>query len=282
MRAVTTNGGNGAARPRVRPPLKWAGGKYRVLAQILPRLPAGARLIEPFVGSGAVFLNADYPRFLLNDANPDLIAFYRALKQEGRRFIDRAEKLFGARNNSPKRYYALRDEFNKADDPKRKSAIFLYLNRHSYNGLCRYNASGGFNVPFGRHARPYFPRRELENCALKLRHARLESRDFEPVMREARPGDVIYCDPPYIPLSDTSNFTSYSARVFGRDQQERLARTAEELAAHGVPVLVSNHATDFTRRIYAPAERHVFPVRRLISCNGQRRVKTDEVLALFR
>jgi DNA adenine methylase len=280
MRIASATAGN-AADGRVRPPLKWAGGKYRVLGEILPRLPAGARLIEPFVGSGAVFLNTDYPRYLLNDANPDLVAFYRALKQEGGHFIERAQKLFNERNNSPDRYYALRAEFNSCADPGRKSAIFLYLNRHSYNGLCRYNASGGFNVPFGRHARPYFPRRELELCAGKLRHVRIENRDFEPVMREARAGDVIYCDPPYIPLSETSNFTSYSARVFGREEQERLARAAEELAGRGVPVLVSNHATEFTRRIYAPAKRHVFSVRRLISCNGQRRLKTDEVLALF-
>lgn len=279
MTVRTPTGSNGSAR--IRPPLKWAGGKYRVLAEILPRLPAGARLIEPFVGSGAVFLNADYPRFCLNDANPDLVAFYRVLKQDGTRFIDRAEKLFHARNNTPERFYALREEFNATAGPEAKSAIFLYLNRHSYNGLCRYNASGRFNVPFGRHARPYFPRRELEACAEKLKRARIENRDFEPVMRDARPGDVIYCDPPYIPLSDTSNFTSYSAGAFGEAEQERLADVAADLAKRGVPVLISNHATDFTRRIYGPAERHVFPVRRFISCNGQRRIKTDEVLALF-
>jgi DNA adenine methylase len=270
-----------AAAARIRPPLKWAGGKYRVLSEILPRLPSGARLIEPFVGSGAVFLNADFPRFHINDANPDLAAFYRVLKLSAERFIDRAERLFGAESNKPERYYALRAEFNAASDPERKSALFLYLNRHSYNGLCRYNASGGFNVPFGRHARPYFPRRELLACAQKLKRARIENRDFEPVMREARPGDVIYCDPPYIPLSDTSNFTSYSTRAFGPGEQERLARVAAELSERGVPVLISNHATEFTRRIYSPAERHVFAVRRFISCNGQRRIKTDEVLALF-
>jgi DNA adenine methylase len=114
-----------------------------------------------------------------------------------------------------------------------------------------------------------------------LHRARIDNRDFEPVMRDARPGDVVYCDPPYIPLSDTSNFTSYSTRVFGEPEQERLARVAAELARAGVPVLVSNHATEFTRRIYAPAERHIFSVRRFISCNGRRRIKTDEVLALF-
>ena len=275
----STSGSTGTAR--VRPPLKWAGGKYRVLAEILPRLPAGARLVEPFVGSGAVFLNANYPRFHLNDANPDLVAFYRVLKQDGERFIDRAEKLFHSRNNTPERFYALREEFNTARDPEARSTIFLYLNRHSYNGLCRYNASGRFNVPFGRHARPYFPRRELQICAGRLKRARIENRDFEPVMREAQPGDVIYCDPPYIPLSDTANFTSYSTRAFGEPEQERLARIAADLAKLGVPVLVSNHATEFTRRIYEPAKRHVFAVRRFISCNGQRRIKTDEVLALF-
>lgn len=266
---------------RVRSPLKWAGGKFRVLHEILPRLPAGTRLVEPFVGSGAVFLNTSHARVRINDANGDLINFYRALKQHGADFIAQAEKLFLPRCNTPEHYYRLREEFNAGADADRKSVLFLYLNRHSYNGLCRYNASGGFNVPFGRHARPYFPRRELEHCARRLQRARIDNRDFAAVMREAEAGDVIYCDPPYIALSDTSNFTSYSTRSFGKPEQERLVQIAREVSARGIPVLISNHATHYTRGIYAPAERHEFPVRRFISCNGQRRIKTAEVLALF-
>ena len=136
----------------IRPFLKWAGGKYRIIERIRELLPEGERLVEPFVGSGAVFLNTRYPTYLLADSNPDLINLYRILQTEGEAFIAYCKRNFTARNNSPESYYRLRDVFNTTRDLRRKSALFVYLNRHGYNGLCRYNAKGRFNCAKTRAA----------------------------------------------------------------------------------------------------------------------------------
>jgi DNA adenine methylase len=266
----------------VRPPLKWAGGKYQIVNKIREQLPKGNRLIEPFVGSGVVFLNSSFQRYTVNDLNEDLIAFYRSLKKLRDTFISRCKPLFTPENNAAERYYELRDEFNSTTDKERKSAIFLYINKHGYNGLCRYNASGEFNVPFGRYRKPYFPEKELRLMASKLQKTAICCQDFESVMRNAEPGDVVYCDPPYVPLSDTSNFTSYSAGGFRNEDQIRLARVAKDISTKGVAVLISNHRTRFTRDIYRDATRTSFlSVRRLISCNGSKRELAQELLALY-
>jgi DNA adenine methylase len=145
----------------MRPFLKWAGNKYRLMSRIGAVLPEGRRLVEPFVGSGAVFLNTDYPEYRLADANPDLINVYRTLQREGQAFVDDCRQYFTPDYNAPDVYYALRDRFNASKDVKLRSVLFVYFNRHGYNGLCRYNSRGKFNVPFGRYTRPYFPQREM-------------------------------------------------------------------------------------------------------------------------
>ena len=271
-----------ALRP-ARPFLKWAGGKLRIVERIRETLPAGARLVEPFVGSGAVFLNTDYPEYILADRNGDLIQLYRVLKEGGAGFIGTCRALFTADNNDRDAYYRLRDEFNACTDPERRAALFLYLNRHGYNGLCRYNRKGAFNVPFGRYKRPYFPEREMHAFRDKAAHARFVETDFESVMAAAADGDVIYCDPPYVPLSESANFTAYSTGGFSPEDQRRLARAAEQTAARGVPVAISNHDTEAIRSVYQAGRAAIaaFPVRRFISCNGGRRDPADELLALF-
>ncbi len=267
---------------RIRPPLKWAGGKYRLLDDILKNLPAGPRLIEPFVGSGAVFLNSDYPRYAVNDINRDLTSLYERLKQDSERFIRDAGTLFTPDNNNSDAYYRLRDEFNQTTDRRRKSSLFLYLNKFGYNGLMRYNSTGEFNVPFGRYKRPYFPAKELKLLAAKLATATITNGDFEAVMREARPGEVIYCDPPYVPLSATAYFTAYTAGIFTEQEQRRLARVAAEVASQGVTVMISNHCTELTEKeIYRDARIIKLQVRRLISCNGAKREHTMELLAIY-
>lgn len=277
-----------AARRRVsgsgeltRPFLKWAGNKFRILDRVKKRLPQGERLVEPFAGSGALFLNTDYDSYLLCDSNHDLVQLYTLLRDEGERFIDEAAGLFQARNNRPERYYALRDEFNRCSEPVRRASLFIYLNRHGYNGLCRYNASGGFNVPFGRYKRPYFPAAEMLAFHHKAQRAEFIQQDFLTTFEQARSGDVIYCDPPYVPLSPSANFTSYSAGGFSLAQQELLAQRSEELSARGIPVLISNHNTKFARTIYSGAKIHRFVVQRYISCNGHSRSKAGELLALY-
>jgi DNA adenine methylase len=269
-----------AAKP-VRPFLKWAGGKTRLVARIKAVLPPGARLIEPFVGSAALFLNTDYPRSLLCDANPDLINLYTRLQRQGAAFIEACRACFVPENNTRDAYYALRERFNTTCDPQEKAALFVYLNKHCYNGLCRYNASGRFNVPFGRYKRPRLPADEMLAFHRKAQRAEIVCAGFEATMCAARPGDVVYCDPPYVPLSGTAHFTSYSAGKFGAAEQARLAELAALLAARGVPVVVSNHWTPATQELYRAARTEVFAVSRNISRDAWNRRPAQEVIALF-
>ncbi|ASG64760.1 Dam family site-specific DNA-(adenine-N6)-methyltransferase [Idiomarina piscisalsi] len=262
--------------------LKWAGGKYSLIEPISARLPQGKKLIEPFVGAGSVFLNTDYDSYLLNDINQDLITLYQFVKRRPKTFIQDARKLFVDRNNQPDAYYALRAAFNASSDPYYRSLLFLYMNRHGYNGLCRYNSKGIFNVPFGDYRKPYFPEKELEHFAEKARKAKFICRPFEQVFRRARQGDVIYCDPPYAPLVQASNFTSYATGGFGLTDQHELARRAAQVAKkRDIPVLISNHDTELTRALYKQADISSLSVSRSISQKGDGRKPVTELLALY-
>ena len=254
-----------------------------MLPALLPRLKPGARLIEPFLGSGAVFLNTDYQRYLLADANPDLIDLYRQLAQEGERFIRYCRSFFTARHDCRAGFYALRDAFNHSRDKRRKAALFLYLNRHGYNGLCRYNRRGRFNTPFGRYRKPYFPLREMRQFLQRAGRAEFRRGDFAATMEAAGRDDVIYCDPPYVPLSATASFTSYHSESFDWQQQERLAAAARRLADQGAQVLISNHDLREVRALYrrAGAKLHRFTARRSISADGGARGPVGELLAVF-
>lgn len=274
----------GSTQDEIRPFLKWAGNKFRIIEKVKHRLPRGKRLVEPFTGSGAVFLNTEFDEYLLCDANRDLIDLYTILRDEGKAFIEHARGYFDGQYNNEASYYELREEFNAARKKEKRAALFLYLNRHGYNGLCRYNAKGRFNVPFGRYKRPYFPEKELNHFHQKAQRAEFKFSDFEHTLNLTRAGDVVYCDPPYVPLSASSSFTSYSAGGFSLAQQQQLAQLAQQTASRGIPVLISNHDTELTRRLYREAGGkcgRAFNVQRYISCQGARRSKARELLALF-
>ncbi len=264
-----------------RPFLKWPGGKYRLVERISKALGPANRLIEPFVGSGAVFLNTHYDHFLLADNNPDLINLYQTLHKENQTFIRYAEKLFQDSNNAES-YYANRDEFNNSKNIRRKAALFIYLNRHCYNGLCRYNKSGGFNSPFGRYKQPSLPVDSMQAFQQKSHHADFQLSSFAETMRQAEKGDVVYCDPPYVPLSKTANFTNYSAEGFGLEKQEELADLAREIAAKGVRVVISNHDTPEIKKLYKTAKFSEFEVPRFISQDTNNRNTASEILAVFK
>lgn len=264
----------------MKPFLKWAGNKYRIIHRISKLLPAGKRLIEPFAGSGAVFLNTDYPSYLLTDNNPDLIGLFQILQGEGVAFIDYCQEVF-ADNNTGQRFYELRELFNSTQDKRLKAALFVYLNRHCFNGLCRYNNSGRFNVPFGRYQNPRFPRQEMLWFHQKAATATFVHADFIQALEAAQPGDVVYCDPPYVPLSTTANFANYSGFRFGQHEQQCLATQAEQLAARGITVLISNHQTPWVRKLYSNAKLQRFKVPRTISCRGDKRQAAPELLAIF-
>lgn len=263
----------------VHPFLKWAGGKYRVINDIKKFLPAGNRLIEPFVGSGAVFLNTNYNSYLLADINEDLINVYRMLKEHGKEFVEITKGFFVPQNNTKEKYLELRDVFNDIDDAFLKSALFVYLNRHGYNGLIRYNQKGQFNTPFGKYEKVYFPEKEmlLFYNKLKMVDVELKVTSYEETLKEAVKGDVIYCDPPYIPLSKTANFTQYHQSKFTIPDQLNLIQILKDLASKGIPSVLSNHYSDL---IIEHIDRYeIIEVRRSISC--KEREKAREIVAFF-
>ena len=264
-----------------KPFLKWPGGKYRLVERIRASLGSGKRLIEPFAGSAAVFLNTHYPTYLVGDNNTDLINLYQVLHVEGEAFIDYVRPFFQPECNQAEAYYAFRAIFNQSRDKCLKSALFIYLNRHCFNGLCRYNRSGGFNTPFGRYKKPLFPEQAMRAFQHKAGQASFQSADFKSLMAQAEPGDVVYCDPPYTPLSATAKFTDYSAGGFGWEDQLELAEQAHKLAASGVRVVISNHDTAEIRTLYRQARLEAFPVRRSISRDGGQRNDANEILAVF-
>lgn len=265
----------------MKPFLKWAGNKFQIIERIKSVLPAGSRLIEPFAGSAAVFLNTNYPDNLVADSNIDLIQTYLYLQKEGQKFITDCEQFFIPENNHAERFYELREQFNTSNDMRLKSTLFIYLNKHCFNGLCRYNSKGIFNTPFGKYTKPYFPRQEMEYFSQKSSTAKFIHSDFTATFAQAKPNDIIYCDPPYVPLSKTANFTNFISGGFGIEQQQQLADLANGTAKNGITVVISNHQTEFTEQIYKNAKLITFPVQRHISANANNRNKANEVLAIF-
>lgn len=266
---------------RIKPFLKWAGNKFRCINHILQSLPAGNRLIEPFIGSAAIFMNADYPQYLLADENRDLILLFYYLQHEGEVFITYCKRLFCISNNCAEQYYLLRRQFNQCTQPRQRAAMFLYLNRHGYNGLCRYNQKGIYNVPFGRYKNPYFPQTEMQYFYNKSRSALLIHSDFRETFKQAQAGDIIYCDPPYAPILQSSNFSAYTNKKFGEQEQIILAELARDCANRNATVIISNHDTAFTRYQYRDSKMFSFPVRRSISCQASHRIQVQELIAVF-
>ncbi|CAM3777812.1 Dam family site-specific DNA-(adenine-N6)-methyltransferase [Rheinheimera salexigens] len=262
--------------------LKWAGGKYKLVDEIKQHLPAANLLIEPFVGAASVFLNTDYKHYQLNDINADLISLYNIVKAKPEQFIADANSTFCDSSNQRNSYLNIRQQFNQSQDQYERAILFLYLNRHGYNGLCRYNLSGKFNVPFGSYKKPYFPLAELWFFAEKAQRAEFVCSGYQQIMQQAPTDAVIYCDPPYVPLSKTASFTSYARQGFNLDDQAALANQAELLQQRGNTVVISNHDTTLTRKIYHQAKLHSIQVGRSISQNGAGRKKVAELFAVYK
>lgn len=270
----------------LRPFLKWAGGKRLVVPHLEPYLcrDSTTRLVEPFVGSAAVSLALHHKieRFVVNDANLDLVNVYEHLRSTPEAFIAQVATYFVPKNNTEVRYYALRDRFNGApSQSSERAALFIYLNRHGYNGLCRYNQSGGFNVPFGQFVAPRSPEKELRLAAPVLSRCELFHGDFKPILDACGPGDAVYCDPPYVALSKTANFGNYSKGGFSLDDQQRLVVAAKEAASRGALVVISNHDTPESRELYRGAQLKYITVKRTISRDGANRASAGEVIAIY-
>jgi DNA adenine methylase len=184
---------------------------------------------------------------------------------------------------SKERYLEVRSAFNREDDLLERSAQFLYLNRFGFNGLCRYNRSGEFNVPYGNPARvPRLPVERMVAFREKAARATFVNGDFVSVMEQAVHGDVVYCDPPYLDMDSAGkSFTGYGASGFGFDRQQELASMARDLASRGIPVLISNHDCEVARTLYEGADVFLFEARRSISADASRRGTARELLAFF-
>lgn len=266
----------------LKPFLKWAGGKQRLLPELRQILPAGQRFIEPFLGAGSVFLGTDYPEYLLGDANPDLMAVWIALKSDPRGYVERAESLFCDANRSPEAYTRLRHEFNSSSDRLHRAALFLYLNRFGFNGIFRVNSRGEMNTPYGKPSTtPPFPSERLEHASYKLQRAQFHIGGFSFLLAQAGLGDVVYCDPPYSDVGQTS-FTAYTGSGFGVKEHQELVRQAWEASSRGALVAISNHDTPHTRALYSGCEIHELEVRRSISAKASARATSAEVLAIFK
>lgn len=254
--------------------LKWAGNKTAVMPELTKHLPTGPRLVEPFAGSCAVMMATEYPQYLIADINPDLISFYQAVAGNPFDLMERAKHLFKI-FNSEHGYYDSRESFNHNDDPEWRAALFLYLNRHCYRGLCRYNKKGQFNTPYGNYKNPYFPEKEIIAFAEKAKRATFICASYDETLAQLQTGDVVYCDPPYDGL-----FSSYHTDGFTEDDQHHLASTLELRASEGHQVVVSNSDTPLTRTLYRSFIRHRITVKRSIAVAAGSSKSAAEIIAV--
>lgn len=291
LAAAVSEGGMRAEREVdvAQPFLKYAGGKRQLLPEIRKYVPKKfGRYFEPFVGGGAVFFDlvaagrigqhVAPPGAVLGDKNQELMTTYGAVKVEVEKVC--AQLRHHAVLHSESHYYGVRARpYDAKGSAAYVGARMIYLNRTAFNGLYRVNRAGEFNVPFGRYTNPTICDKEnLLACSRALRIAKLESGDFEVIVALADRGDFVYFDPPYCPVSTTSNFTSYTRDGFTLDDQKRLAECARALKKRGVHVLLSNADVPIVRKLYKGFELHRVSARRNINSKGEKRGNVGELL----
>lgn len=267
-----------------RPFVKWVGGKGALVDELLPRLPERiGTYYEPFLGGGAVFftlaVEGRFKRARLNDANMSLIYVYEMITAHVDGLIERLHAH--AKRHCESYYYEVRSQ-----DPLRmnvldQAARFLYLNRTCFNGLYRVNKKGEFNVPFGKYKNPTIcDEKNLRavSMLLKATKARITSQDFEKAVQGAKDGDTVYFDPPYVPASETSNFTAFTKGGFGLAEQIRLRDCFKTLDERGVHVLLSNSDTHLVRELYKGFRLTEVKAPRRVNSRGDKRGDVGELL----
>lgn len=268
------------------PLVKWAGGKRQLLPSLNNRLPPDWNdFYEPFFGGGAFFISLHnqgrISRAVIADLNNELVNFYQVVKTSPEKLIDvLSENSF---ENSANAYTQLKEEFNTTvPDTKntvRRAALFVFLNKHGYNGLWRVNSKGKFNVPFGRYAKRSLPSASsIRLFSAMLRQVTILHTDFEKAVKTARKGDFIYFDPPYYPLSKTARFTAYNCTGFSLDDQVRLAGLFTLLSKKGVKVMLSNSKVQEIEDLYEGYTIETVAATRCINCNGSKRSGTSEII----
>ena len=265
------------------PFLKWAGGKWAIAPQIERLLPADVRertYREPFVGGGAMFFFLQPERAILSDALADLVTTYQVVQHSVDALIRRLQALRAT--HSTEQFYAIRDAFNRERDAPRieRAAWLIYLNKTCYNGLFRTNQSGAFNVPVGRYTTTpqIVDPPALRLAAAALAGAEIKRAHFDHLLAEAGEGDVIYFDPPYVPLSKTSSFSAYADGNFTLDDQAHLAHVFRELDARGCLLALSNSDTPEVRRLYEGFDVSPIIANRAISAKASTRGDVTELL----
>lgn len=268
--------------PVPRPFLKWAGGKTQLADALLERMPFVFNVYhEPFVGSGALFFRLYREQRIrhavLSDLNRELIDAYLAIRDS----VSEVIRLLAEFPHDREFYYAVREKDPWQLSLPERAARMIYLNKTGYNGLYRVNCQGKFNVPFGRYKSPkYLDPENLLAVSQALQDVDILCTPFETVLERVVPGDWVYFDPPYAPLSPTANFTSYHASGFGLSDQERLSAVCVELSKNKVYVMLSNSDTETIRSLYRLPYFTIDEVlaNRAINCNGAKRGKITELV----
>ena len=282
------NDGKTRTETITQPFIKWVGGKRQLLDRIIPRMPAEyGTYHEPFLGGGAVFFAERPRRAYLNDINAQLVSCYRAVKSNPDAVIAAVGEIdasYAATPDDGKKgfYYDRREEFNGlvsdgSDDDITVAALFLFLNRHCFNGLYRVNRKGLFNVPFNGSKGGSFSQEIIEADAEALRSATVTNGDFLDALARVQPGDFCFIDSPYAPLNPTS-FESYAKEGFTEEQHRALAAEFRRLDEIGAKLMLTNHDTDLIRELYDGFDIIDVDVRRSINRNGDGRTGVEVII----
>jgi DNA adenine methylase len=266
---------------RIKPILKWAGGKSGLMSQLTPLFPKTYRkYFEPFIGGGAVFFSLDFSGLsFINDLNTELIDLYETVRDEPQKLMTALDAL--SKQYCEDFYYQLRS--TKPDTRVDRAARTIFLNKTGFNGLYRQNSKGEFNVPFGKRIQcpALYDRDNFLRASSLLQRATLSSIDFEELINQAGAGDFVYCDPPYEPLSRTSSFNAYHGSGFSHDDQRRLKDACIRAQQRGAFVVISNSAADFIKELYSDCQLTYIAARRAINSKGSSRGAIDEVAVLL-
>lgn len=267
----------------VSPVLKWVGGKRQLLDTLRPLLPKTInKYCEPFVGGGAMLFDLQPQKALINDINSDLMLVYKVIQNNVDDLISRLERF----TNSSDEFYEVRDwdrdhtKYENMSDVE-KAARIIYLNKTCYNGLYRVNNAGEFNSPFGNYKNPNIvnePVLRAVNAYFNAADISFSVIDYAELLYSLKRGTFVYLDPPYDPLSDTSNFTGYSKGGFTKEDQIKLRECCDELNRRGVRFMLSNSATDFIKEQYADYNINIVQAKRAINSIGSKRGDVDEVV----
>ncbi len=260
-----------------RPLLKWAGGKTQLLREILPRMPKEfGCFIEPFVGGGALFFSVRPKNGIIADSNPELVNFYTSVARE----VDAVIRYLRTYAVTESVFYTLRQQDWHGLSPAEAAARTLYLNRTCFNGLYRVNRRGQFNVPFGHYKNPkIIDEDSLYSASLLLRETTILCADYKTVLRErAKANDFVFIDPPYLPISEYSDFRRYTKEQFLEEDHHELAVEVERLHNIGCHVILTNSNHPLVHELYERFERQVIQTKRYISCQGSGRRGEDVIV----